>query len=112
MSFTSFFSTQAPGPVAEPLVATDALQSLVAPEIAEPIANAYVPVAAAPLDLELGFVPLPAPPPLIPPEPPQMLMAGAVAPVAAADEGIPKPRILMSREPGNSAFLVQLQTQN
>ena len=36
MSFTSFFSTEAARP-AEPLIATEALQSLVAPEISEPL---------------------------------------------------------------------------
>ena len=94
-----------------PLIATDALQSLVATEVSEPLLSAYAPVPEArPVDLELGFVPLPAPPPLIPAEPPQELMALAVTPAISDD--LPKPRILMTREPGNSAFLTQLYKQN
>ncbi len=116
MSFTSFFSTEAPRAVPEPLIATDALQSLVAPEIAEPLLSAYAATEEAvppPLDLELGFVPLPAPPPLIAPaESAQMPSAGPVElPMPVADTA-PKPRVLMSREPGNSAFLTQLYSQN
>ena len=112
MSFTSFFSTEAPRAVTEPLIATDALQSLVAPEIAAPLISAYAPVTdAPPLDLELGFIPLPAPAPLIAPaEPMQLPMADAM-PLIDTD-AVPKPRILMTKEPGNSAFLTQLYTQN
>jgi hypothetical protein len=113
MSFTSFFSTEAPRAVTEPLIATDALQSLVAPEISDPLLSAYAPVIEAkPLDLELGFVPLPAPPPLLPPEQQQAgvdLMATAVE---AVPDGAPKARVLMTREPGSSAFLTQLYGQN
>jgi hypothetical protein len=73
--------------------------------------SAYAPVAEAqPLDLELGFVPLPAPLPLIPAEPPVLTVAGAVAPAVTDD--VPKPRVLMTKEPGNSAFLTQLYGQN
>jgi hypothetical protein len=115
MSFTSFFSTEAPRAVPEPLIATDALQSLVAPEIAEPLISAYAPITDAPvaelqpLDLELGFVPLPAPLPLAPPEAvqqPEDLMAGTEAQFAAND-GMPKARVLMTGEPTN-LFLTQL----
>ena len=113
MSFTSFFSTEAPRQVAEPLIATDALQSLVSPEISAPLVSAYAPVnEAKPLDLELGFVPLPAPPPLLPLDQQPVivdLMASSPEPVA---DGAPKARVLMTREPGNSAFLTQLYGQN
>jgi len=93
MSFTSFFSTEAPPARPVPLIATDALQSLVAPETPSPLISAYAPMPAT---AELGFVPLPAPPPLRP---------AGTAPVAepiAPDA--PQPRILMT-----NAFLARLQ---
>ena len=131
MSFTSFFSTEGPRSP-EPLIATDALQSLVAPEVSEPL-MAYAasqepsPVetapVAAPLDLELGFVPLPAPAPLVA----GIGTDGQVAPVTAPaqgydmpiaagvtdlmDSGVPRPRVLM-RDTANVLFLTQLYGQN
>ncbi len=121
MSFTSFFRTEPPSAVTEPLIATEALQSLVAPEIASPLISAYAPVEqAAPRDLELGFVPLPAPAPLVP-------RADATAPLEPAaqaynmpnaagvtdliDRGIPKPRVLMSNQP-SALFVTQLYRQD
>jgi hypothetical protein len=99
--------------VAEPLIATDALQSLVAPEIAEPLISAYAPVIEAkPLDLDLGFVPLPAPPPLLPPEQQPAVVDLMAAPAEPVADGMPRARVLMTREPGNSAFLTQLYGQN
>ena len=117
MSLTSFFSTEASRP-AEPLIATEALQSLVAPQVSQPL-MAYaadqtnaLPVPP-PLDLELGFVPLPAPPPLVPLSeattavatqtdtvPPQgydMQIARGVTDLM--DTGTPRARVLMSNQP-------------
>ncbi|MEO6014085.1 MAG: transglycosylase SLT domain-containing protein [Devosia sp.] len=116
MSFTSFFATEPPRAVPQPLIATDALQSLIGEQPTDPLVSAYASVPAGsepqPLDLELGFVPLPAPAPLIPTEAPIMLLAGGVVPIAApAVDEPPKARVLMSREPGNSAFLTQLYVQ-
>ncbi|RYE10396.1 MAG: hypothetical protein EOP22_04965 [Hyphomicrobiales bacterium] len=116
MSFTSFFSTEAPRTATEPLIAVDALQSLVAPEVSAPLVSAYAPAAPVyqvqPLDLELGFVPLPAPPPLVP----QQAQADAPLdllslPAEPVNDGAPRARVLMTREPGNSAFLTQLYGQ-
>jgi hypothetical protein len=131
MSFTSLYSTEGPR-APEPLIATDALQSLVAPEISEPL-MAYAateqapadpaPVAAAPLDLELGFVPLPAPAPLVPAtevvaqaEADAAPAQGYDMPIAAGvtdliDNGVPRPRVLM-RDTANVLFLTQLYGQN
>ncbi len=91
MSFTSFFSTEAPRSAPVPLLATDALQSLVAPDSAPPLASAYAPTAMP--AATLGFVPLPAPPPLVPPAAPN-----------AGETGLPQPRVLMT-----NAFLARLQ---
>lgn len=130
MSFTSFFSNEGPR-APEPLIATDALQSLVAPEISEPLmayaATEQAPAdpapAAAPLDLELGFVPLPAPAPLVPPseaiaqvETDMAPADGYDVPIAAdvtnlMDNGVPRPRVLM-RDTANVLFLTQLYGQN
>jgi hypothetical protein len=123
MSFTSFFSTEASRP-AEPLIATEALQSLVAPEIAEPLlsyaATEQTPpvTAPAPVDLGLGFAPLPAPPPLVPPTDAIAAVEAATSPqgydmpVAAGvtdlmDSGVPQPRVLMSNQP-SALFVTQL----
>ncbi|MBN9344784.1 MAG: transglycosylase SLT domain-containing protein [Devosia sp.] len=126
MSFTSFFSNEAPRPV-EPLIATEALQSLVAPDVSEPLmayaASEQTPALAVPppLDLELGFVPLPAPPPLVP-------QAEAIAPAEAAsaegysmpvaggvtdriDTGAPRARVLMSNQP-TALFVTQLYSRD
>ncbi len=123
MSFTSFFSNEAPRAIPEPLIATEALQSLVAPDISEPLmayATTQGPVPApeavpAPMDLELGFVPLPAPPPLVPQtavvaeaspqEGYDMPIAGGVTDVT--DSGVPRPRVLMSNQP-SALFVTQL----
>jgi hypothetical protein len=108
MSFTSFFSTEAPGGAgAQPLLATSALQSLVAPAVVDPLVSAYMPtpppmLATAPPP-ETGFRPLPAPAPLVPPG-----AALAVEPAPQADSATPRPRILMTGHPGSSAFLTQL----
>jgi hypothetical protein len=134
MSFTSFFSTQANRPV-EPLIATDALQSLVAPEISEPLmsyaATAEVASVTAPapvatpapvVDSELGFVPLPTPAPLTVPMEQVAVAAeekfaeGYTMPVAAGvagymDTGVPRPRVLMG-DKANVLFLTQLYGQN
>ena len=113
MSFTSFFSTEGERAVPEPLIAVEALQSLVAPDIAAPLVSAYAPVAepsaATPLNLELGFVPLPAPPPLVAPtqEAPRDLFAEMPAPV---ESDVPRPRILMSNQP-SALFLTQVLGQ-
>ncbi len=113
MSFTSFFSTEGERAVPEPLIAVEALQSLVAPDIAAPLVSAYAPVAepsaAAPLNLELGFVPLPAPPPLVAPtqEAPRDLFAEMPEPV---ESDVPRPRILMSNQP-SALFLTQVLGQ-
>lgn len=123
MSFTSFFSTEAPRQVTEPLIATDALQSLVEPQGADPLLSAYAPEAPLTLDepaldlgLGLAFVPLPAPAPLVPPGQEAIAQALGGGPAelmpAPVDNGVPKPRVLMTREPGNSAFLTQLIGQN
>ena len=114
MSFTSFFSTESPSAVAEPLIATDALQSLIAPEVAQPLMSAYADTGKSvpqPLDLGLGFVPLPAPMPLVPTDP-QPSQTGDTVTLPMPRDDTPRPRLLMSREPGNSAFLTQLYTQN
>ena len=127
MSFTSFFSNEAPRVVPEPLIATEALQSLVVPEVSEPLMSyaATDPVvessspAATPMDIEVGFVPLPAPPPLVPqtaavaearsaapsPQGYSMPIAGGVT--DRADSGIPQPRVLMSNQP-QALFVTQL----
>jgi hypothetical protein len=130
MSFTSFFSTEGQR-AAEPLIATDALQSLVAPAVSEPLmayaATEQAPAVEAPaapsLDLELGFVPLPAPAPLVAGIGPVEQMEPAVTPaqgydmpIAAGvtdlmDSGVPRPRVLM-RDSANVLFLTQLYGQN
>ena len=121
MSFTSFFTTEPPRAVPEPLIATEALRSLVSDEIASPLVAAYAPVArAAPLEMELAFVPLPAPAPLAPwqeaavpletlPQGYNMPIAGGVADLM--DSGIPKPRVLMSNQP-SALFVTQLYNQD
>ncbi len=107
MSFTSFFSTEAPRTTPTPLIATEALQSLVAPEISAPLVSAYAPMETAkPLDLDLGFVPLPAPAPLVPPTPEGTEVSAIDMPVAE-DSGAPRPRVLMSSQP-NVLFLTQI----
>jgi hypothetical protein len=121
MSFTSFFTTEAPRAVAEPLIATEALQSLVAPEIAAPLVSAYAPVEqSAPSNLDLGFVPLPAPAPLAPqsqvalepnPVPPAYNMPIAKGVTDLIDSGVPKPRVLMSNQP-SALFVTQLYSQD
>lgn len=107
MSFTSFFSTEAPVGGAQPLLATDALQSLVAPSISDPLVSAYMPppgpAVAQPASVETGFRPLPAPPPLVPPG-----SAPTTEQPPPADTAVPRPRILMTGHPGSSAFLTQL----
>jgi hypothetical protein len=119
MSFTSFFSTEGERTVPKPLIATEALQSLVAPEIAEPLISAYAPIAAPAvtpsrpldLDLELGFVPLPAPAPLVPPatqQAPTDLFGDAAA--LPVENDVPKPRVLMSNQP-SALFLTQVMGQ-
>lgn len=117
MSFTSFFSTEGERAVPQPLIAVDALQSLVAPQIAAPLVSAYAPTptapVATPMDIELGFVPLPAPAPLVPPTPPAPaaptdLFADSVEPV---ENDVPRARVLMSNRP-QSLFLTQLMTQD
>ena len=113
MSFTSFFSTEGERAVPQPLIAVEALQSLVAPEVSAPLVSAYAPMAAqpvAPADLELGFVPLPAPAPLVPPSaaPPTELMGESAPPVG---NSVPQARVLMSNRP-QSLFLTQLMTQD
>lgn len=121
MSFTSFFSTEAPRAVAEPLIATEALQSLVAPEIAAPLVSAYAPIqpVVTAANAELGFVPLPAPAPLVPwlvatavspaPQPYDMPVAPGVTNLM--NSGIPTPRVLMSNQP-SARFVTQLYSQD
>jgi hypothetical protein len=129
MSFTSFFSTEAPRAVPEPLIATDALQSLVGPAVSAPLmsyAQSQQPVAEPPPDPGLGFVPLPAPAPLGVPQQEIAAQAEIAAqpapapqaynmPIAAGvtdlmDTGLPKPRILMSNQP-TALFVTQLYTR-
>jgi hypothetical protein len=126
-SFTSFFSTDGPR-APEPLIATDALQSLVAPEISDPLlayaasepAQPIEAPAAPALDLDLGFVPLPAPAPLVaglepistsraPAQGYKMPIAGGVTDLL--DSGVPRPRVLM-RDQANVLFLTQLYGQD
>jgi hypothetical protein len=137
MSFTSLFSNEGPR-AAEPLIATDALQSLVAPQVSEPLL-AYAagepaqPGQAPPepsFDLEPGFVPLPAPAPLVagaapvaptvsagtPTVPAAAPARGYDMPMAAGvtdliDSGAPRPRVLM-REQANVLFLTHLYGQD
>jgi len=125
MSFDSFFSTEGARPVT-PLIATDALQSLVAPEISGPLmsyAADPAPIAsppAAPIDPALGFVPLPAPAPLTSPAeiasvPAETFAQGYSMPIAAGvtdlmDTGTPRPRIHMSNQP-SALFVTQLYRQ-
>ena len=110
MSFTSFFSTEGERAVPQPLLAVEALQSLVAPDIAAPLVSAYAPAAelaaAAPLHLELGFGPCPAPPPLVAPgqDAPGDRFAEVPQPV---EDDVPRPRILMSNQP-SALFLTQV----
>jgi hypothetical protein len=107
MSFTSLVTTE-PSRPAEPLVAVDMLRSIAVPEVAAPLLSAYAPSEATNAALEVfdnGYVPLPAPPPLIPAASPQVTMAGG----ASADTGAPRARVLMSRPPADdNAFLTQL----
>ena len=121
MSFTSFFSNEAPRAVPEPLIATEALQSLVAPEISEPLMSyaatepATPVVASTPMDLELGFVPLPAPPPLVPQTAAAAAPQGYDMPIAngvtdLVDSGVPQPRVLMSNQP-SALFVTQLYSR-
>jgi hypothetical protein len=121
MSFTSFFTTEGPRGVPEPLIATEALQSLVAPEIAAPLVSAYAPQATAAssaADPGLGFVPLPAPAPLAPPgsAPEAPSQQAYNMPIAAGvtdllDTGIPRPRIHMSNQP-DARFVTRLYRQD
>jgi hypothetical protein len=122
MSFTSFFTTEAPRAVTEPLLATDALQSLVAPEIAAPLVSAYAPAVTAPAptaDSGLDFVPLPAPAPLVPPQIVSAQFSPAPAydmPIAAGvtdlmETGIPRPRVHMSNQP-SALFVTRLYRQD
>lgn len=128
MSFTSFFSTETARP-AVPLIATEALQSLVAPEVSEPLmayATADQPSpapASAPLDLELGFVPLPAPPPLVPQGETAVATQTDTVPAVQGydmqiargvtdlmDTGVPRARVLMSNQP-TALFVTQLYSR-
>lgn len=108
MSFTSFFTTEPGGAKTEPLLAVDALQSLVAPEISAPMVSAYAPVAPIPPANDLGFIPLPAPPPLVPFTGETVDLLGS-APVAenVSASTTPKARVLMSSQPSN-LFVTQL----
>jgi hypothetical protein len=111
MSFTSFFSTEGERAAAQPLIAVEALQSLVAPVISAPLVSAYAPIAepsapSAALNLELGFVPLPAPPPLVAPAPAERQDLFAVAP-KEVESDVPRPRVLMSNQP-SALFLTQM----
>lgn len=127
MSFTSFFSTEAARP-AVPLIATDALQSLVAPEIAAPLmsyAATPEPASAMPataVEPDLAFVPLPAPAPLVaaaePSQPSSsepfaegytMPIAGGVAHLV--DTGPPKARVLMG-DKANMLFVTRLYSRD
>jgi hypothetical protein len=130
MSFTSFFSNEAQRP-SEPLIATEALQSLVAPAVSEPLmayaASEQTPAAApSATNLATGFPPLPAPAPLRPqaetvaqaePVPtPAPEVQGYSMPIAAGvtdlmDTGVPQPRVLM-RGRADVLFLTQLYTRN
>lgn len=124
MSFTSFFSNEAARP-ARPLVATEALESLVAPEIAAPLMS-YAAADAAPLatpvavvDPEVGFIPLPAPAPLTVPvaqAADEEFAKGFTMPVAggvtgSTDTGTPRARVLMGDQ-ANVLFLSQLLGQD
>jgi hypothetical protein len=132
MSFTSLFATEAPTGKATPLVGAGAPGPLIDPQGMRPLAllpeSAPAPLAAideamrGPQDADgdissaLGFVPLPAPAPLLPPgEAPPAVAAVAEPNEAAepADTGVPKPRIIMSPGPHtpNSAFFTQVLTQ-
>ena len=113
MSFTSFFSTEPERTAPRPLLAVDALQSLVAPEVSAPLVSAYAPMEpapappqAAPLDLALGFVPLPAPAPLVPPGEDVSVSAAMPSPSAGQND-VPRARVLMSGQP-QALFLTQL----
>jgi hypothetical protein len=109
MSFRSFFSTEPERTAAQPLLAVDALQSLVAPEISAPLFSAYAPTDAVAPSHDLGFVPLPAPAPLVPwVEPALDLMAQMPAPPAQND--VPRARVLMSNQP-TSLFVTQVMGQ-
>ncbi|MEO7224043.1 MAG: transglycosylase SLT domain-containing protein [Devosia sp.] len=121
MSFTSFFSTEPPRPVAEPLIATDALQSLVAPEVGAPLMSyAATQEAVGPPAPDLGFVPLPAPAPLAPqqqvaaqrdPPPRAYNMPVAAGVTDLMDSSIPRPRVLMSNQP-SALFVTQLYSKD
>ena len=82
-------------------------------EISAPLVSAYAPMAVQPAltaDPELGFVPLPAPAPLVPltEAAPTDLFADTIAPV---ENDVPQARVLMSNRP-QSLFLTQLMTQD
>jgi hypothetical protein len=133
MSFTSLFATETPTGKPTPLVGAEAAAPLMESQGLQPLAllpdDTPEPLAAiddamsGPKDADdditsaLGFAPLPAPPPLVPPgeEAPAVAAADAVPNVAAgpADSGVPKPRIIMSPGPHapNSAFFTQVLTQ-
>jgi hypothetical protein len=130
MSFTSFYSTEGVRP-AVPLIATDALQSLVAPQISEPLmsyAAAETSPAAVPVSVvapDVGFIPLPGPAPLtapVPlsvsaePTPTEDFAKGFTMPFAAGvtdlmDTGTPRARVLMGDQ-ANVLFLTQLYGRN
>lgn len=131
MSFKSLYSSEVSRPV-EPLIATDALQSLIGPQVSAPLmsyaettelaSDADAPVAMGPTST--GFVPLPAPRPLsVPteavaaaPVEQESFAEGFTMPIAAGvaqalDTGTPRPRVLMKGQ-ADVLFLTQLYGQN
>ncbi len=139
MSFTALFSTETPAGRVSPLVGAEAAGPLMqsqglpplalAPDLAsEPLAaiDSATDGAAGPDETAqaLGFAPLPAPAPLLPPgespvasaardgSAPPADMAPA-NPSGAPQAGVPQPRVIMSPGPHvpNPAFFTQLVTQ-
>jgi hypothetical protein len=133
MSFTALFATEPPTGRVTPLVGAEAAAPLMQSQGVQPLAllpdATPAPLAAiddamsGPGDADdditsaLGFVPLPAPAPLLPPgaatPPSASADAAPGAPSTATDAGVPKPRIIMSPGPHtpNSAFFTQMLTQ-
>jgi hypothetical protein len=139
MSFNALFSTEAPTGVAKPLIGEEAAAPLLqAQGLQSPLA--LMPQGqGSPLDLTggpeplkaiddamsgpsdaasddgttaLGFAPLPAPAPLLPPDAVLPAAADPVAVPAEASSDIPRPRVLMTN-PGraSSAFVTQLYSR-
>ena len=132
MSFNTLFSTEAPTGVPRPLIGAEAAGPLIeqqgqttplslmpqdptgGPEPLQAIDNA---MSGPPDDGDtvsaLGFSPLPAPAPLLPPGAEPTGPAPAAVPEASAPptSSVPRPRVLMTNPGASSAFVTQLFTQ-